>query len=176
MIQKYFFSQCKLVKGLIMVERELRQQHQSDLLSQGPGRPESAARETPPPDNKSRVYRCRNSLPTVINSNNNMTQQLCMKRIYAKIHEKSQPSRVPSSTCLHCDVTQLALTTEIVDLNILSWRVREREERRQVRKTMWPVKEECFVAIEIVYTKSITINILDIIFGSLSRRFKLDPN
>ena len=103
----------------------------------GPGRPESAVRETPPPDNKSRVYCCHNSLPAVINPNNNMTQQHCMKRIYAKIHKKSQPSRVPLSTCLHFDVTELAWTTGIVDLQNLSWRVREREERRQVRKRVF---------------------------------------
>ena len=33
----------------------------------------------------------------------------------------------------------LSLTTGIEALHILSWRVREREERRQARKTVWPV-------------------------------------
>ena len=43
-----------------------------------PGCPESAARGRSPPDNKSRGCCCRNSLPTVINPDYNMTKQRCM--------------------------------------------------------------------------------------------------
>ena len=68
-----------------------------------------------------------------------MTKQLCMKRIYSKIRSKSPPNRALSPVCLHCDVMHLSLTTGIVALHIPSWRVREREEHRQVRKTVWPV-------------------------------------
>ena len=104
-----------------------------------PGRPESAARGTSLPDNKSLGCCCRNSLPTVINPNYNMTKQHCMKRIYDKIRPKSPPNRATSPTCLHCDVTQLSLTTGVVALHIPSWRIKVREERRQARKTVWPV-------------------------------------
>ena len=118
------------IKGLVTVGWELRQQHPSDLLS-GVG--------TSPPDNKSRGCCWRYSRPTVINPDYNMTKQLCMKRIYNKIRSKSPPNRAPSPSCLHCDVTHLSLTTGIVALHIPSWRVREREERRQARKALWPV-------------------------------------
>ena len=104
-----------------------------------PGRPESAARGTSPPDNKSRGCCCRNSRPTVINPDYNMTKQRCMKRIYDKIRPKSPPNRATSPTCLHCDVTHLSLTTGVVALHIPSWRIEVREERRQARKIVWPV-------------------------------------
>ena len=65
-----------------------------------PGRPESAARGTSPPDNKSRGCCCRNSRPTVINPDYNMTKQRCMKRIYDKIHPKSPPNLATSSCAL----------------------------------------------------------------------------
>ena len=54
------------------------------------GHPESAARGTSPPDNKSRGCCCRNSRPTVINPDYNMTKQRCMKHIYDKIRPKSR--------------------------------------------------------------------------------------
>ena len=104
-----------------------------------PGRPESAARGTSPPDNKSRECCCRNSRPTVINPDYNMTKQRCMKRIYSKIHPKSPPNPATSPTCLHCDVTHLSLTTGVVALHIPSWRIEVREERRQARKIVWLV-------------------------------------
>ena len=104
-----------------------------------PGRPESAARGTSPPNNKSRGCCCRNSRPTVINPDYNMTKQRCMKRIYDKIHPKSPPNLATSPTCLHCDVTHLSLTTGVVALHIPSWRIEVREERRQARKIVWPV-------------------------------------
>ena len=122
-----------IYKGLITVGRELRQQHPSDLCP-APGRPENAARGTSPPDNKS-----RNSRPTVINPDYNMTKQRCMKRIYDKIRPKSPPNRATSPTCLHCDVTHLSLMTGVVALHIPSWRIEVREERRQARKIVWPV-------------------------------------
>ena len=101
---------------------ELRQQHPSDLLS-GAG----TSRER------------RNSLPTVINPDYNMTKQRCMKRIYDKIRPKSPPNRATSPTCLHCDITHLSLTTGVVAIHIPSWRTEVREERRQVRKIVWSV-------------------------------------
>ena len=104
-----------------------------------PGRPESAARGTSPPDNKSRGCCCRNSRPTVINPDYNMTKQRCMKLIYDKIHPKSPPNLATSPNCLHCDVTHLSLTTGVVALHIPSWRIEVREERRQARKIVWPV-------------------------------------
>ena len=104
-----------------------------------PGRPESAARGTSPPDNKSRGCCCRNSRPTVINPDYNMTKQRCMKRIYDKIRPKSPPNRATSPTCLHCDVTHLSLTTGVVALHIPSWRIEVHEEHRQARKIVWPV-------------------------------------
>ena len=94
---------------------------------------------TSPPDNKSRGCCCRNSRPTVINPDYNMTKQRCMKRIYEKIHPKSLPNLATSPTCLHCDVTHLSLTTGVVALHIPSWRIEVREERRQARKIVWPV-------------------------------------
>ena len=90
-------------------------------------------------DNKSLGCCCRNSLPTVINPDYNMTKQLCMKRIYDKIRSKSPSNRATSPTCLHCDITHLSLTTGVVALHIPSWRVEVREERRQARKIVWPV-------------------------------------
>ena len=92
-----------------------------------------------PPDNKSRGCCCRNSRPTVINPDYNMTKQLCMKRFYDKIRSKFPPNRAPSPTYLHCDVKHLSLMTGIVALHIPLRRVREREERRQARKTVWSV-------------------------------------
>ena len=104
-----------------------------------PGRPESAARGTSLPDNKSWGCCCRNSRLTVINPDYNMTKQRCMKRIYDKIRPKSPPNRATSPTCLHCDVTHLSLTTGVVALHIPSWRIEVREERRQAHKIVWPV-------------------------------------
>ena len=101
-----------------------------------PGHPESAARGTSLPDNKSRGCCCRNSRPTVINPDYNMTKQRC---IYDKIHPKPPPNLATSPTCLHCDVTHLSLTTGVVALHIPSWRIEVREERRQARKIVWPV-------------------------------------
>ena len=77
--------------------------------------------------------------PNVINPDDNMTKQRCMKRIYDKIRPKSPPNRATSPTCLHYDVTQLSLTTGVA-LHIPWWRIEEREERRQARKIVWPVK------------------------------------
>ena len=104
-----------------------------------PGRPESAAQGKSPLDNK--LLRCcwRNSQPTVINPNYNITKQLCMKHISDKICSKAAPNRAPSPTCLSFDITHTCLTTGIVALYIPSWRVRERERRRQARKTVWPI-------------------------------------
>ena len=99
------------IKGLITVGRELRQQHPSDLLSDA---------------GTSREWL-------------NMTKQRCMKRIYDKIRPKSPPNRATSPTWLHCDVTDLSLTTGVVALHIPSWRIEVREERRQARKIVWPV-------------------------------------
>ena len=104
-----------------------------------PGCPESAARGTSPPDNKSRGCCCRNSRPTVINPDYNMTKQLFMKRIYDKIRSKSPPNRASLLTCLHCDVTHLPLTTGIVAVHIPSRRVQEREERREASTIVWLV-------------------------------------
>ena len=104
-----------------------------------PGRPESAARGTSPPDNKSRGCCCRNSRPTVINPDYNMTKQRCMKRIYDKILQNPPPNLATSPTCLHYDVTHLSLTTGVVALHIPSWRIEVHEERRQARKIVWPV-------------------------------------
>ena len=103
------------------------------------GRPENAARGTSPPDNKSRGCCCRNSRPTVINPDYNMTKQRYITCIYDKIRSKSPPNRATSPTCLHCDVTHLSLTTGVVALHILSRRVGVRKEHRQARKTEWPV-------------------------------------
>ena len=104
-----------------------------------PGRPESTARGTSPPDNKSLGCCCRNSWPTVINPDYNMTKQRYSTCIYDKIHSKSPPNRATSPTCLHCDVTHHSLTTGVVALHIPSRRVGVREEHRQARKTEWPV-------------------------------------
>ena len=111
-------------------------------LRPAPGRPESAARGTSPPDNKSPGCCCRNSLPPVINPDYNMTKQRYITRIYDKIRSKSPPNRATSPTCLHCDVTHLSLTTGVVALHIPSWRVGVPEEHRQVRKTVWPVNAD----------------------------------
>ena len=127
----FYWNDCwyyMLFKGLITVGRELRQQHPSDLLS-GAG----MSRE------RSSRCCCRNSRPTVINPDYNMTKQRCMKRIYDKIHPKSPPNLATSPTCLHCDVTHLSLTTGVVALHIPSWRIEVREERREARKIVWPV-------------------------------------
>ena len=104
-----------------------------------PGRPESAARGTSPPDNKSRGCCCPNSRPTMINPDYNMTKQRYITCIYDKIRSKSPPNRATSPTCLHCDVTHLSLTTGVVALHIPSRSVGVREEHRQARKTEWPV-------------------------------------
>ena len=104
-----------------------------------PGRPENAARGTFPPDNKSRGCCCRNSRPTVINPDYNMTKQRYITRIYDNKRSKSPPNRATSPTCLHCDVTNLSLTTGVVALHIPSRRVGVREEHRQARKTLRPV-------------------------------------
>ena len=114
---------CDMLKGLITAGRELRQQHEW----------------TSPPDNKSRGCCCRNSRPTVINPDYNMTKQRYITRIYDKIRSKSHPNRATSPTCLHCDVTHLSLTTGVVALHIPSRRVGVREEHRQAGKTVWPV-------------------------------------
>ena len=63
-----------LIKGLITVGRELRQQHPSDLLS-GAGTPR---------ERSSRGCCCRNSRPTVINPDYNMTNQRNITHIYDK--------------------------------------------------------------------------------------------
>ena len=118
-----------LIKGLITVGRELRQHHPSDLLS-GAGTPR---------ERSSRGCCCRNSRPTVINPDYNMTKQRYITHIYDKIRSNSPPNRATSSTCLHYDVTHLSLTTRIVALHIPSWRDGVREEHRQASKTVWPV-------------------------------------
>ena len=93
----------------------------------------------PAPDNTSRGCCCRNSRPTVINPDYNMTKQRYITRVYDKIRSKSPPNRTTSPTCLHCDVTHLPLTTGVVALHIPSRKVGVREEYRQARKTVWPV-------------------------------------
>ena len=103
------------------------------------GRPESAARGTSPSDNKSRGCCSRNSRPTVINPDYNMTNQRYITRIYDKIRSKSPPNRATSPTCRHCDVTHLSLTTGVVALHIPSWRVGVRQEHCKARKAVWPV-------------------------------------
>ena len=128
-----------LFKGLITVGRELRQQHPSYLLSGAGTSRERSSRDVPAPDNKKLGCCCRNSLPTVINPDYNMTKQRCMKRIYDKKNPKSPPNLATSPTCLHCDVTHLSLTTGVVALHIPSWRIEVREERREARKIVWPV-------------------------------------
>ena len=133
------FNAIPILKGLITVGRELRQQHPSDLLSGAGTSLELRSRDVPAPDNKSRGWCCRNSLPTVINPDYNMTKQLCINRIFDKIRSKLPPNRATSPTCLHCDVTHLSLTTGVVALHIPSWRAGVREERRQVLKNVWPV-------------------------------------
>ena len=89
-------------------------------------------------DNKSRGCCCRNSRPTVINPDLNMNKQLFMKHINDRIRS-NPPNRAPLPNCLHCDVKHLSLATRIVVLHIPSWRVREREERRRVRKIVWSI-------------------------------------
>ena len=64
--------------------------------------------------NNTRVICCRNSRPTVINPDYNMTKQRYITRIYDKIRSKPPPNRATSPTCLHCDVTHLSLTTGVV--------------------------------------------------------------
>ena len=143
------------------------------------GRPESAARGTSPPENKSRGCCCRNSRPTVINPDYIMTKQLFMKRIYGKIRSKSPPNRAPSPSCLHCDVMHLSLTTGLVALHIPSWRVWEREERRQARKTVWPVDSGRVIYRYRNHLYGITNHhkqSLRFFFWSLSRRFKHNHN
>ena len=98
----------EVFKGLITVRRELRQQH-------------PRARGTSLPNNKSRGCCCRNSRPTVINPDYNMTKQRFMKRIYDKIRSKSPPNRATSPTCLHSDVTHLSVTVGVVVFHIPSW-------------------------------------------------------
>ena len=103
------------------------------------GRPEIAARGTSPQDNKSWGCCCRNSWPTVINPDYNMTKQHYIICIYDKIRSKSPPNGVTSPTWLHRDVTHLSLTTGVVALHIPSRRVGLHEEHRQARKIVWPV-------------------------------------
>ena len=124
-------------KGLITVGSYGN--HTRVICCPAPGLPESAARGTSPPDNKSRGCCCHNSRPTVINPDYNMTKQLCINRIYDKIRSKLPPNRATSPTCLHCDITHLSLTTGVAALHIPSWRAGLREERRQALKTVWPV-------------------------------------
>ena len=76
----------EILKGLITVWRELQQQHPSDLLS-GAGT-FLCSLDVPAPDNKSFGCCCRNSLPTVINPNHNMTKQRYITRFYDKMHSK----------------------------------------------------------------------------------------
>ena len=118
-----------LIKGLITVGRELRQQHPSDLLSGDGTSQERSSRDVP----------AGQQINPVINPDYNMTKQWCMKHIYDKIRPKSPPNRATLPICLHCDVTHLSLTTGVVALHIPSWRIEVREERRQARKTVWPV-------------------------------------
>ena len=112
---------CKyeLFKGLIMVSGAVR-------ATTTVVRHQDVPRA--PPDNKSRVCCCRNFRQNVINSDYDMTKQLCMKCIYDKICSNSQPNWVPLPTCLKCDVTNLSLTAGIVALHIPLWRVRECKE------------------------------------------------
>ena len=126
-----------------------------------PGRPESTAQGTSPPDNKSRGCCCRNSRPTVINPDYNTTKQRFITHIYDKIHSKSPSSLAPSPTCLHCNVTHLSLTTGVVALHIPSWRVGVRKEHhRYVKMCDQLMQVQWFVAIKIIFVESpITINI-----------------
>ena len=115
-----------LLKGLITVGR-----------GAGTSR-ERSSRDVPAGQQITRCC-CRNSRPTVINPDYNMTKQCYITCIYDKIRLKSPPNRATSPTCLHCDVTHLSLTTGVVALHIPSRRVGGHEEHRQARKTVWPV-------------------------------------
>ena len=134
------FQRCAptQIKGLITVGGSYGNNTRL-ICCPAPGRPESAARGASSPDNKSRGCCCRNSRPTVINPDYNMTKQRYITRIYDKIRSKSPPNRATSPTCLHCVVTHLSLTTGVVALHIPSRRVGVREEHRQARKTVWRV-------------------------------------
>ena len=123
-----------LFKGLITVGRELRQQHPSDLLSGAGTSRERSSRDVPAgqqivtPD---RPW----SIPIITWLNNVILHVFTTKK-----RSKSPPNRATSPTCLHCDVTHLSLTTGVVALHIPSRRVGVREEHRQARKIVWPVK------------------------------------
>ena len=118
----------------------------------------------PPPDNKSRGCCCRNSRPTVINPDYNMTKQRYITCIYDKIRSKSPPNRATSPTCLHCDATHLSL--------LLLLYISRREGSECARNIVRHVKVcgqlmhvEWFVAIKIIYVESsITINISESLF------------
>ena len=128
-----------IFKGLITVGRELRQQHPRDLLSGAGTSLELRSRDVPAPDNKSHGCCCRNSRPTVINPDYNMTKQRYITRIYDKIRSKTPPNRATSPTCLRCDVTHLSLNDGSCSFTHPVARVGVREEHRQARKTVWPV-------------------------------------
>ena len=125
-----FFDLHFLFKGLLTVDRELRQQHPSDLLR-------GVVAVTP-----DRPW----SIPIITWQNN---------FIYEKIRSKSLPNLAPSPTCLHRDVTYISLTTGIVALHIPSWRtVSTRNVARHVKRCGQLMQEEWFVAIEIIYMES----------------------
>ena len=160
-----------LFKVLITVRRELQQQHLSDLLSD--------TLRISLPDNKSRGFCFRNSWLTMINPDYNMNKQHCIKRIYDKICSKSPLNRATSSTCLHCDVMHLSLTTGVAALHISSWRVGVHKEHHQAHKTVWPVNAGIVICH---YQNNICgiINhhkyIRDCFFGCISHRFKYNHN
>ena len=89
------------------------------------GHPESCALGMSLPYNKSWWCCCHNSLPTAVNPNYNMIKLYCIKCIYNKIRSKSPANWATPSTCHHCDITHLFLTTGVVALHIPSWRVWE---------------------------------------------------
>ena len=79
-------SQGPMIKGLIMVRRELQQQHPS-VLSSGAG----TSQEMSPSDNTSRGCCCHTSLSTMINSDYNMTKQVVSNVYTTKKREREEP-------------------------------------------------------------------------------------
>ena len=153
---------------------ELRQRHPSDLLSTVGTSRERNSRAVP----LVRGRCCRNSWPTVIDPDYNMTKRLGIKRIYHRILSDYPPNRPTSSTWLHCDVTHLSWTTGVVALPIPSWGPEcTRNVVRYAKLCGQLMQEGWFVALKIIHIESPnTINIYEIVFGSIIRRFKHNNN
>ena len=112
-----------------MGRREFRQQRPKVIFCPGQGPTEQQITRVLLPSSR----------PTVINPDDNMNKQLCIKRTYDKTRSQPSPNQTTSPTCLHCDVTHLSLPTGFVAFRIPSWRVGLREKRRQPHKTMYRV-------------------------------------